>query len=538
MNKEGSVYRVLVVEDEVGVRRSLIGKLRRTSLPLEVTDEAENAEEALVVIEAEKPDIILLDMRMPGMGGYHFLKIVSNQYPSIKLIVLSGYSDFEYVQQSLRCGAVDYLLKPLIFEELEDTLRKAIRKIQEEKQGLKNGILLNQAIPLLKYQLLERILSPSYSDVIKEKLKHLNVNIDFPCYGLLIVKVCNFDQLKQYYMQDASTVFFVFENIVHDSVDRPERLICFPWKLAEDEFVCLIGLDPEHLPEDELYNWRGALQRLRENLRKFANFRVRMGVSRPFRYLKEALMAYDQMKDRMRDLLAEGIFFFEDDEQWTGRIPEEFGRSLVSALERKDIHALSGMMRSLLFQPQTVLDPAGSMNWRQTSFVAYYALKQAAHQLFAVPDKAESILARWNDAGARELDLEQVYDLFMKMAIEIGELAANRNRSNSKEIIDQAQSYLRTNYFEDITLEALARKFYLNRTYFSELFKKETGWTFKRYLCHIRIEKAKQLLIQQKLRPSAVAELVGIKDPVYFSVLFKKMTGVPPGEFQQKHRTG
>jgi two-component system response regulator YesN len=123
-------FRVLVVEDEIAVRRSLVGKLRKEGLSLMI-EEAQNAEEAYEIIRESPPEVIFLDMRMPGMGGMKFLEVLSCEFPNIKVVIISGFSDFEYAQQALRYGAVDYLLKPILKEDLHKTLATVIQKVRE-----------------------------------------------------------------------------------------------------------------------------------------------------------------------------------------------------------------------------------------------------------------------------------------------------------------------------------------------------------------------------------------------------------------------
>ncbi len=159
---------VFIVEDEIAVRRSLIGKIPWGYLGMNLMGQAQNAEEAYEAIRLERPDIILLDMRMPGMGGMAFLEILKRQFPAIEVIVLSGYSDFEYVKQALRCGATDYLLKPIIKEELEKALIQAMDNIkadrQKKQERMQQNLLLNQSIPYFKRNLLNTLVRGVYMD--------------------------------------------------------------------------------------------------------------------------------------------------------------------------------------------------------------------------------------------------------------------------------------------------------------------------------------------------------------------------------------
>ncbi|WP_239615023.1 response regulator transcription factor [Cohnella mopanensis] len=522
--------RILVVEDEIGVRRSLIGKLRGIELPIEISGEAENAEQALEMMKQDMPDIVLLDMRMPGMGGYRFLPILKEQFSKVRVIILSGYSDFEYVLQSLRNGAEDYLLKPVIKEDLEMALRKTIQSIRYEveqnNQNISNGMLLNQAVPLLKHQIMNRMLKPQSALQAAEKLGHLGIFLDYPGYMMILVRILDYSKTKSRYLEESTLVFFVFENIVNDTLSEP--IHCFPHEHKEGEFVCLIGLPEGESPQSEIAGWQTRLERLIENMKQFGKIQSQLLVTQTFQSLRSAGLVYRQAVEHADISGAEAqVSYLGDkvDSGWMADVASEMGLdSLVTAIEERNIRELTGLI-------QAVFDKSKSP--RQAAAAAYYALEQSLDKLFVEPESMRQRMPGLSGLLERVSDSTGLQKEMLVLAVQIGEAASKRNQGESRQMICQAQKYIEQFYFEDITLESISKKFYLNRTYFSELFKNETGWTFKKYVNHIRIEKAKQLLIDHELRPSVVAELVGIKDPVYFTVLFKKTTGLPPGEYQK-----
>jgi DNA-binding NarL/FixJ family response regulator len=189
-----SLYSVLIVEDEPAVRRSLVNKIRWEEMGLAVTGTAQNAEEAYEIIKETPPDIILLDMRMPGMGGLAFLNILNREFPDIKIIILSGHSDFDYVRHALRCGASDYLLKPIVKEDLRAALDKVIGAIREERdqnrRSTRNQMLLNESLPLLRNMLLNKLLTGIQMDreAVLRRLRFLGVELQFPWYVVAVIK--------------------------------------------------------------------------------------------------------------------------------------------------------------------------------------------------------------------------------------------------------------------------------------------------------------------------------------------------------------
>ncbi len=533
MQQQPFAVRILVVEDEIGVRRSLIGKLRGIELPIEIAGEAENAEQALEMMEKETPDIVLLDMRMPGMGGYRFLPILQRQFPSVKTIILSGYSDFEYVLQSLRSGAVDYLTKPVIKEELEKALQKTIRMIRSEQErsrrDIATGLLLNQAVPLLKHQIMNRILKPMSSRSAADKLSRLGVLLEFPRYAMLVVRIADYGNVKAQFMQDAGLVFFVFENIARDTLAMP--VYCFPREGKEGEYVGLLGLASSESANEQTAAWRQSFEQLLGNLRQYGRFGARVLVTPSFADLQAAGMAYRQAEERLKfdgEPEDEAVLFLSDGDKWVwqaGGSPDPGWEALEEAVVGRNAKELQETIKAFFDKPVPAKHAAAAV---------YYALEQIVDRLFMEPEPMRRRMPELGKLLDRTADAAELKEELLVLAVQIGEAASKRNQGEARQMIQQAQKYIDESYFEEITLEALSKKFYLNRTYFSELFKNETGWTFKKYLNHVRVEKAKQLLVEHELRPSVVAELVGMKDPVYFTVLFKKLTGYPPGEYQKR----
>ena len=129
------MYRYIIVDDEPLIRKGARSKIRKTGLPLEFCGEANDGEEALALLRDANPDIIIMDMKMPIMDGREFLTRATDLYPDKKIIVMSGYSDFEYMRDAISARVIDYLLKPFNVGEIADVLASAIKAIETEKTG-------------------------------------------------------------------------------------------------------------------------------------------------------------------------------------------------------------------------------------------------------------------------------------------------------------------------------------------------------------------------------------------------------------------
>ena len=129
------MYHVLIVDDEKYIRRSIINRIDWEKCGGEVIGEAADGEEAYEMIGLYQPEVVITDIRMPGMDGLKLAEIVSREYPHIKLVLISAYNDFEYARKAIQYGVKEYLLKPVMEEEMEEVL---IRLEKERKQSEKN----------------------------------------------------------------------------------------------------------------------------------------------------------------------------------------------------------------------------------------------------------------------------------------------------------------------------------------------------------------------------------------------------------------
>ncbi len=152
------LYRIILVDDEEEVRKSIIKKIDWKDAGFQVVGDAENGQEAMEVVEALEPDVVLTDVRMPYMDGLTLAEWVRQNYPSIKIIIFSGFDDFEYAKQAIRLNVIEYILKPVNVEELTAILKKIKNSLDEEIAQKRNIDLLREkylkSLPIIREQFL------------------------------------------------------------------------------------------------------------------------------------------------------------------------------------------------------------------------------------------------------------------------------------------------------------------------------------------------------------------------------------------------
>lgn len=533
---------VYIVEDEIAVRRSLIGKIRWDELGIYLMGQAQNAEEAYAAFQTNQPDILLLDMRMPGMGGMAFLDILKTEFPQVKVVVLSGYSDFEYVRRAIVCGASDYLLKPVIKEDLEESLKKVIQELQSKRQQnkleIEQHILLNQSIPLFRRNLLNTLLQGVYVDKqdVMDKIQMLDVRLDYPYYVLVIINVLDYEQVKLFYGKNTSLVFFSIENVMVESMGYSRQFNGFKSEFRENEYVCIHGFnDPDRIKEELEAQYRQVIA----NMESFIKLKIRVSISKvyssildtPTHYTQTAFVSQDHYEQHQSSIVFLDDYRMNEMEAllhiWSREQIEQF----VMHVNGNDQRSMIELVNELFVRAEASLGYAIPEYRKLVSFI-YQLLEEHVQRLQPVlPDGTAYALLPYSEWVLKFRTPEELKIGLITLLCELAELTNTRNMQTIQ-MIHQAKAYIDRYYYENLTLDLLAQRYHMNRTYFSELFKQECGCSFKKYLIHVRIEKAKELLANQEMKAANVAMLVGFKDPIYFSTVFKKHTGLTIKEFK------
>ena len=176
------LYRIILVDDEEEVRKSIIRKIKWEENGFLVAGDAENGEDALEKIELLEPDLILTDIRMPYMDGLTLAERVRQKYPSMKIVIFSGYDDFEYAKQAIKLNVTEYILKPVNVEELTAILQKIKANLDQEIEQKRNVNLLREnyikSLPILREQFLNELVNaPIAYETVQTRLKEYGISL-------------------------------------------------------------------------------------------------------------------------------------------------------------------------------------------------------------------------------------------------------------------------------------------------------------------------------------------------------------------------
>lgn len=516
-------YQVLLVDDEEIVCKGLRQFLDWESYGYQVADVAHSVDQALVCLEKQPIDLVITDIRMPARSGLELLAAIQEEYPDIITIVLSGYGDFEYARQALRHGASDFLTKPVNFGELKKLLVSFRSKLEAEQieisqrreyKQMKINLLLNNLAndhansrAAKEAQLLEPYLSNQ---------EYCLIRLHFP--GASVPREAA-EAFKLYWMQKANPSSEVYNGVV------------FPFNNELNELSFL--LFPNE-PSASAALFIGGLQ---AQLRQFQLEGV-IGGSNPHTGAEQIHQAYREAGKALQFLFIDGgqqAAMYGQIESWPfldNQLDEAFSldllRMLSSLYQRDSLAAyISGTLDAMAAR-----GPLGTAEAQ--AFCIQVALTVNQH-LQSI--RSSRVIGEGEfQSLIRDLLLTQGLSAMKKLMHDwLARLTAemDSDESESGSVINNIKRYIQEHYAENITLNSLSGIFYLHPIYISRLFKEKSGLNFVEYITEVRMNMAKELLLNPVLKVHDICQMVGYESPRHFTKLFKNATGMTPKAYRE-----
>lgn len=412
---------VLIVDDESFVRRSLSDMLGNANANFSIIGSAENGLEAVQILKEHVVDLVISDIRMPGMDGLELARHIHDCYPDIETVLLTGHQDFTYASQAIRYGVKEYLVKPNSVENILDIATGVYERLKLKKQ--------------------ERQLTQLREKNLREKrLSDLLYGIPLP-----------------YFEEKLMPPFhsYVVLTVSHLGATMPQN-----WS------------------EQAMY---GAVINILEEL--FSPYANTVGIQEE----QEAIM----------------LLFFPN--EGTGNVDE--------ALTHDVLLKLSNMLKSpFAAGASSPHHELGDLS------AAYHESLQACQQV------------------KRENTPSVIHYSEMSMYPASPQIEEQLQVKATRRVISMMIEVMNARLKENLSLKMIADELFMNPTYLGRLFKEDVGECFSSFLTKLRIQKATELLDNVTLKVYEVSDLVGFKDPAYFSLLFKKYMGMTPQEFQKHNK--
>jgi len=500
---------------------------------IRVAGAASNGEEGLRLIGELQPDLVITDIRMPRMDGLSMLRTILDENHGCKVILISGYADFEYAQQAVQLGAFDFVVKPFSEEEMMSAVLRAKAAIMEEKIKLMSlremENKLRESMPALRQEYFASLVSHRTSwKEASERWEFLNIELEPRGFVVMLIEIDPFrEPIAEQSVREMELIRFSLLNIIQETLAGYARSVVF--RTGHDQYLAVLNDTGASSPIE-------IAEQCCRNIDRYTKFTVSIGGGGRVEEISELPDSFRQAQRALSyHLFTEGnaAIMYDDIRQSGSQEPLalEYKDELLLALRSGNVGRTEAILSAISESLQQLI----SRQNPDYLLSLYDELAASAIRSFyeMVPySDIQPLIQKFRTAqGTAGLPLASLQRQLLALCTEGAELVRRNSLSEGQKVIYKAIDYIKGNLSEDITVGECAAHVHLSASYFASLFKQVTGLTVTQYVTSERIQKAKQLLVEGA-QVQEVASAVGYEERRYFSEMFKKITGQTPSEFR------
>jgi len=538
---------ILIIDDEPKIVNSMEKLMRQLPVsPLQVY-KAYSAADAISILQTDKIHVVLSDIKMPGISGLELQREIVKRWPLCKVVFLTGYSDFDYVQAALRNGAADFLTKTEDNETILAAVLKAIDSVtmNDRKEAIiqKGQDDMRKALPILQKEWLSALFNDEIqaSELTQEKLDEVQIPLRFGAPVLLCY--CKVDEWKDAYsLRDKQLMHFAMNNIAEEMIGQAVKLVSYSEALGKLLWI----LQPPAEERERFLSERiqPALEAIQEACGQLLQLKVSLVIALEW-------VGWEQLTtkaERLKLALSGG---FRSEENLLIQLPASADLDRHEQ-EEQLLHSLRKM---------SILTTSLEEGQREKFFLFYASLRQ---QLVSLPPhlshyKIEvyyalgllflSLLNKWNLRHKIEdrIDLTRLYaagfggtdketlDYYGALAEAIFDTNDHGQQERNNIIVEQVNRYIQKHLMNELSLNIIGDAIGYNPSYLSRIYKYLTGMGIAEYILTQRLALAKSLLKESKWRVGEIASRSGFVSEAHFFRIFKKTTGMTPAEYRELH---
>lgn len=535
------MLKVFLVEDEALIREGLRDKIPWEQYGFRMVGDAADGEIALPLIRKTRPDLLITDIKMPFMDGLSLCRIVREEFPSMKIIIISGYDDFEYAREAIHVGVDQYLLKPITRMNLRKVLQEMKDKIEQDRDQkdyqiqMQNEVHEYEQFSLRRF--FEKVLEGEFSvQEIYEEAAKRSLDLSAGCYNLLFLYL----QEKNGKVSDRGMEKFVQkqEDTLHYFLRNPQYIL-FRWNV--NSYGVLVRADAgeaDTLTENALVH----VQKICSQAEKYMEWYVAAG--NPVERLSLLPDCYRQVSH-----YAAYRFIFPEKHIFTRETLEDSLSSSSHEEKRIDMVDTAKMSPDILLDflakgtKNEILDFAGSYlenisePLRSRMFRDFVVLNirfATLSYLETIGITKEEYLSNMGKYAENiHMEAEEVSPYLIHTLQAALKLRDEENSSQSSRTLRRVLEHIDQHYTEEgLSLSNTACAVGVSANYLSSIFSQNMQETFTEYVTEKRMEYAKKLLRSTDLSSAAIAKKIGYKDSHYFSFVFKKSQKCSPKEYR------
>lgn len=533
------MYRVLIADDEPKVCRLIEKVVDWKALNLEIAGIVENGIEALASMEKEKVDIIITDIQMPGCDGLELIEKAKKINPQIGVVIISGYSRFEYAQKAIRYGVEDYLLKPIEETELTRILRKLVEGKERTTEEKESKAILKEMVEEDSRKIRENLMTGMIMEpqTWKEKLDREKINNQYRCEfrpGIYQVVVIKADITRKRNERESYELLQKQVRTIAENELRKGSLEMLSFTAPEGTYILLnYGLEYEKELRKRLKTVRSKICAMRD---LFWDIQATVGLGNAVNALNEVSDSIQCARRAILNRIYLGLNHTIGVNQ-----KEAYAAVLEDIIDTKSKAKLIDGIETLNKSEILKLITRLKEQTKSVQIDGELLLRICEELIDTLTLGMKKMFTGKEVRYIKERFIEEYHmcttvdEVFKTLEETFGfEIDGAVKQLAESEIrpIREVRKYIQKHYGEDIKLEDISIITGFNSNYFSGLFKKHVGMGFAEYLTEVRIKNAKSFLIQGELTAAEIAERTGYNDVKYFYKAFKRTTGMTPKEFK------
>lgn len=526
-------YKVVLVDDEEDVRISIERKLDWNSLGFELVGSVNNGEEALELTEQMHVDVVMTDIKMPYMDGLTLCAKLKENYKNTKVVLYSGFDDFEFAREAVHLEAEEYLLKPIGAKDLENVFRKIKENLDKEFDERRNLKTLNdyyqKSLPMMREHVLAGMLEGKITETQAEAFIQsyaMGFSSSYYCVAILVGNASIGDNE----FETGQMMMFSLKNLTEDYLKDSIQGYTFMYLGC---VVVIAQLQEKKQIHDFVYH----MDQVCKIGTHMLKMKVNAGIGHSYSQLSQIALSYEEAKTavdyRIFEESGQTIYINDVEPKTKGTILQE-SQGISRIIHEIKFGTEKELCASVADYIQELKAYKATVQMYQLIFMEMLTelLKLLrSYQLDMIEVFGKTFDPYQGVTKIRSLD---DFSIILEEKCLLIQTLLRKKRMNSTNVMtEKAKSYIEEHYMQsDLSVEDLCKHLNISATYFSVMFKKETGMSFVSYLTNVRLEHAVELLNTTADKSYMIAEKVGYTEPNYFSYVFKKKYGVSPSKYR------
>lgn len=525
------MYQLVIVDDEYTIRTGMCNYIDWEAMGFSVAADFEDGKETIAYLEEHPADVVLTDIEMAEVSGLELARYIKERQLPCKVIILSGYREFEYARKAIEYGVEHYILKPIRMDELQGVFADVKGKLDESSRMREQRIgkekEFREILPELQEQFWVSILVGGMrgqdSILRKKELLSLDFSMQSPCAVVNVSLGMNPDANAMYYQQRDNR-YNLLNNIF--GVNN-QGLSYYPVYLSSDVLKVIVTASEVYTKEEFGKYLFEQLEQKKEAVATLLTLQMDVVVEAQFQTITDlaqyrySLQAHAQENDAKN---TNHIRLVQEDYD---RLQQKY-RLLMEMISDGDFEGLEELVENLIYEFRSFpLDQVKQFMIDMFSMLSNRMMKMGS----SFWQDVKEILDYQKIMTAS--DKKVIKEVCLRMLGQVIGVMEKRQSEVSRNIMERAAEYMKQNFDRALSLESLADQYFLNPTYFSRMFRQYMGVTFTDYLIELRMERAKELLGQGKYKVYEVSSKVGYMSDKYFCRVFKQYTGQSPTEYSR-----